>query len=167
MRNFTALFVLAALAACGEVAPDAPSPAAETGTASPSTPSPGASPSTSGSATRISQFPASLQGTWGLTPNDCDRSRGDAKGILTITAEEARFYESRARMIDVASGADGGIAGTFAFTGEGMEWQRTMRLTPAEGGTVLIREDLVTEPGAPPVEGPLRYTRCPLKESVR
>ena len=78
-----------------------------------------------------------------------------------------KFYESRAKLAKVTGATADRIEAEFAFTGEGMEWQRTKRLTPAEGGTVLIREDLVTEAGAPPVEGPLRYTRCPLKESVR
>ena len=43
-----------------------------------------------------SSIPAALQGRWGLTPADCMPGRSDAKGLLTITADGLRFYESRA-----------------------------------------------------------------------
>src|SRR5687768_3461346 len=67
-------------------------------------------------------IPAAMHGRWSLTPGDCTSTRGDAKGLLTITATELRFYESRAVPVgDVDTSADS-ISGDFAFTGEGMEW---------------------------------------------
>lgn len=168
MRGLTGLIAIAALAGCGEVAPDAPAPAQGTATSATAVaPSPTIAASSTAAPTRITQFPAALHGTWGLTPGDCDPSRGDDKGVMTITADEARFYESRARLGEVTAAADGTLNGTFAFTGEGQEWTRTIKLTPSEGGTVLIREDLVTEPTAEPAEGPLRYTRCPAKAAAQ
>src|SRR5918996_4286908 len=32
------------------------------------------------------KIPASLHGRWGLTPGDCTSTRGDAKGLLVISA---------------------------------------------------------------------------------
>src|SRR5215218_6684586 len=43
-----------------------------------------------------STIPASLHGRWGLTPADCTSTRGDAKGLLVISADGLKFYESRA-----------------------------------------------------------------------
>jgi hypothetical protein len=69
-------------------------------------------------------IPAPLQGRWGLTPADCVPGRSDAKGLLTITPTELRFYESRA-----VGGADvqtdpASMSGHFAFTGEGQSWTK-------------------------------------------
>ena len=69
-------------------------------------------------------IPAALQGRWGLTPADCMAGRSDAKGLLTITPGELRFYKFRA-----VPGADAytdgnSISGTFAFTGEGQNWTK-------------------------------------------
>src|SRR5690349_24973917 len=64
-------------------------------------------------------IPAALQGRWGLTPADCMPGRSDAKGLLTISGSELRFYESRAVPGgDVTTDADS-AAGTFHFEGEG------------------------------------------------
>jgi hypothetical protein len=70
------------------------------------------------------KIPAALQGRWGLTPADCTTSLGDAKGLLVINSDELRFYESRAvPSADVAADASS-ISGTFAFTGEGQQWNK-------------------------------------------
>ena len=73
-------------------------------------------------------LPAALQGRWGMTPADCSSTRGDAKGLLTISGGELRFYESRA-----VPGADvqvepNSVAGTFNFTGEGQSWSKFQSL---------------------------------------
>ena len=39
-------------------------------------------------------IPASLHGRWGLTPADCTSTRGDAKGLLIVSADGLKFYES-------------------------------------------------------------------------
>ena len=65
-------------------APDAPEIAApappETSTVSPSP--------------AASTIPAVIQGRWGLVAADCEPGRDDAKGLLTISANELDFYES-------------------------------------------------------------------------
>src|SRR5687767_8399070 len=56
-------------------------------------------PSTSGdraSATGAA-IPEALQGRWALTPDDCTSARGDAKGLLVVSRDELRFYESVAK----------------------------------------------------------------------
>ncbi len=81
-------------------------------------------------------IPAALHGRWSLAPGDCTTTRGDAKGLLTITATELRFYESRAVPVgDVDTSADS-ISGEFAFTGEGMEWKKYQALELQEDGLV-------------------------------
>ena len=71
-------------------------------------------------------IPAALRGRWGLSPADCTTTRGDAKGLLDITADELRFYELRASARPPrCRPARIRISGDFAFTGEG----RTGRAT--------------------------------------
>lgn len=70
------------------------------------------------------RIPAALQGRWGLTPADCGGDPAAAKGLLVVTPDELRFYESNAvPSRDVATDGDS-ISGTFAFTGEGQSWTR-------------------------------------------
>lgn len=69
-------------------------------------------------------IPAALHGRWGLTPGDCTSRRGDAKGLLVITPDELRFYESRAVPSGDIEKDARSIAGDFAFTGEGQSWTR-------------------------------------------
>lgn len=85
-------------------------------------------PKTPSVATKAVVFPAALQGRWGMSPADCTSTRGDAKGLLTISGSELRFYESRA-----VAGADvevepTSVAGTFNFTGEGQSWSKFQSL---------------------------------------
>ena len=77
------------------------------------------------SAAKIS---ARLQGRWGLSPNDCISTRGDAKGLLIVGPSDLKFYESRAVPApDVQIGPDS-ISGNFAFTGEGQTWTKFQAL---------------------------------------
>jgi hypothetical protein len=69
-------------------------------------------------------IPAALQGRWGLAPNDCTSTRGDAKGLLIIGPTDVRFYESRAVPGPNAGTSADSISGQFAFTGEGEQWTK-------------------------------------------
>ena len=84
-------------------------------------------------------FPAALHGRWGLVPADCTSTRGDAKGLVTITAKEVRFYESVARPAKIVERTNRVIRGEFDFTGEGMEW--TNYMTWSVDGDSLTRVD--------------------------
>jgi hypothetical protein len=81
-------------------------------------------------------IPQALQGRWGMTPADCTSTRGDAKGLLTITRDQLQFYESRA--IPKAKVQTGGtsISGDFTFTGEGQDWTRYETLQLQDGKLV-------------------------------
>ena len=78
--------------------------------------------------TSTAAIPAALQGRWGLTPGDCTSTRGDSKGLLIITAQQLRFYESRALPSSDAHGNDDSISGTFNFSGEGQSWSKFVAL---------------------------------------
>jgi hypothetical protein len=80
-----------------------------------------------------SKIPALLQGRWGLTPADCMPHRSDAKGLLTITADDLHFYESRAVPADGVASDENSISGDFAFTGEGQSWTRYEALKVEKG----------------------------------
>lgn len=130
MDNWPAMAALAlALGACG--APQAPG----TGTAT---------------------IPEAAMGRWGLVPADCTTTRGDEKGLMTVGPTTLEFYESRAVPTTVEARSANRIAGTFAFTGEGMEWNRRMALEVRDGGGTLVRRDI--DGDAP---GVLTYTACP------
>ena len=85
--------------------------------------------------------PPLLHGRWGLTPEDCTSTRGDAKGLLVIAADSVRFYESRAvPTADVTNAADS-VSGEFRFTGEGKTWTKFMSLERRPQGLVRTERD--------------------------
>jgi hypothetical protein len=88
-------------------------------------PTPGISTETDAAAT----IPAVLHGRWGLTPGDCTSTRGDAKGLLTVTADSLSFYESRAVPASNVETSANSISADFAFTGEGQNWTKFQALT--------------------------------------
>lgn len=101
-----------------------------------------------------STIPAAIQGRWGMVPADCTSTRGDAKGLLTISANSLRFYESVGRLGAIRERTDSSIRADYAFTGEGMNWTRDVALSVA--GNKLTRLDRGgDEPG-----GPFTYTKC-------
>jgi len=119
----------------------------------------GGAPEVSNAATPVvlpSQIPVQFHGRWGLVRADCTSTRGDAKGLLTISGERLAFYESRGT-IDKAIGATANsFDARYAFTGEGQNWQRTERLALV-GGKLQRRTDAETGQ-EPPVN--LTYERC-------
>lgn len=69
-------------------------------------------------------IPAALQGRWGLSPADCVPGRSDAKGLLVVSPDELRFYESRAVPGGDVQTDPNSVSGHFAFTGEGQSWTK-------------------------------------------
>ena len=77
-----------------------------------------------GSSTAAAAIPAALHGRWGLTPGDCTSTRGDNKGLLTISAAGLKFYESRAVPTGNTQSSADSFSADFSFTGEGMTWTK-------------------------------------------
>lgn len=151
MRMMTALAATAVLAACGAPADDTAEPAAtENGAA---TPAPEAIEPAVQTGLGI---PAAMHGRWGLVPADCTSTRGDAKGLITVSAGEIRFYESVGQVDSASERSDTAFRGQFAFTGEGMQWTRDMALALGADGTTLVRSEF----GAEAMAEPLTYTKC-------
>ena len=125
------------LAANSSVAPT-PSPPADSGTPAPT------------------EIPAAIRGRWGLVPADCTSTRGDAKGLLTITADKLEFYESVGTLDTIMEAEPTRVRAAFDFEGEGMTWQREVVLDVQDGGATLIRREY-GEDAAP---GPFRYAKC-------
>jgi hypothetical protein len=103
-----------------------------------------------------STIPAAIQGRWGMVPADCEPGRDDAKGLLTISPTTLEFYESVGTLAEVEEASGTRIRASFAFTGEGMTWQRDEILDVQDGGQTLIRREY-GEDAAP---GPFRYSKC-------
>lgn len=102
------------------------------------------------------EIPAAIRGRWGLVPADCDPSRDDTKGLLTISADKLEFYESVGTLGAIEDAGPNRIRAAFDFEGEGMTWQRNMVLDVQDGGITLIRREYGEE-AAP---GPFRYAKC-------
>ena len=100
-------------------------------------------------------IPQPLQGRWGLVPADCERGRSDAKRLLTIDGRTVRFYESVGTLQERQPAAGSSFSGRFAFSGEGMNWERTITLTRT--GDRLRR----VEQGGDQPAVDLTYTACP------
>jgi hypothetical protein len=98
-------------------------------------------------------IPDQYRGRWGITAADCDQSRSDAKGAITIGERSMMFYESRALLRERRPAIATSFSGLFAFTGEGQQWQKVVTLTRT--GDVLRRAD---------DDGSTTYQRCPAKE---
>jgi hypothetical protein len=107
-------------------------------------------------ATPVASVPAAFQGRWGMVPNDCDPARDDNKGLMTVTADRLRFYESRATISD-ARQAGTTLTAKLSFSGEGQTWEQQGRLVLQDDGKTLVRDGT----GEGMEGGPFRYSRCP------
>ncbi|MET1754656.1 hypothetical protein ABVV53_04170 [Novosphingobium sp. RD2P27] len=118
-------------------------------------PMPSATPSASDAAADDA-IPPAIHGRWGLVPADCTSKLGDAKGLLTVSARQLKFYESVAKLDRVKEVEGGRIRGAFTYSGEGQTWTQDVVLDVQDGGKTLIRRDY----GKDALPGPLTYTRC-------
>ena len=84
-------------------------------------------------------IPAALHGRWGLAPMDCTSTQGDAKGLLIVSADTIKFYESRAVPGANAQSSPDSISGDFSFTGEGQTWTKFEAFTLK--GDELVRTE--------------------------
>lgn len=100
---------------------------------------------------REAQIPPALHGRWGMTPADCTSTRGDAKGLLRISGDRLRFYESVGRPESGIAITNDSISGTFGFTGEGQAWTREQALQ--------VQDDKLTRTESDP-RASFTYVRC-------
>jgi hypothetical protein len=153
MKTFALpLAALIALAGCdsGTSNPEATAAPETADTATPN------APGTASASPMASTIPAAIQGRWGMVPADCEPGRDDAKGLLTISPTRLEFYESVGILADVEEASATRIRASFAFTGEGMSWQRDETLEVQDSGNVLIRREY----GGDAAPGPFRYSKC-------
>ncbi|TCD04835.1 hypothetical protein EYB45_04620 [Erythrobacteraceae bacterium CFH 75059] len=153
------MLALAALAACsGDAAPadrtaSGDDPSAGATAPVPLDTSPAATPAGMAAADEI---PPAFRGRWGMTAADCEKGRSDAKGLMTLGATGARFYESAGVLESASRRAPDEVGAHFAFTGEGMTWRTQEMLTLRENGDVLVRSST----GPDGQFGPFTYRRC-------
>lgn len=163
---FPLVLLGAALSACSgeqpapiasETAPAVPPPPAE----SPAIARPEAAPSDPASmpatAAPAPAIPTAMRGRFGLVPDDCTSTRGDAKGLMTVGADNLRFYESVARIAAIKDETPRRLRARFAYSGEGMTWSRDATLALGANGNTLVLEEF----GDGAVPGPQTYKRCP------
>lgn len=101
-------------------------------------------------------IPQGMRGRWGLVAADCTSTRGDAKGLMTVSADGLKFYESVAGLDDIRTVNADTLAGSFTFSGEGQTWKLDVTLDLSEDGQTLVRRDK----GPDAMPEPLQYTRC-------
>ena len=101
-------------------------------------------------------IPAALQGRWGINAADCTTTKGDDKGLITVSDKQIRFYESTAKLGKIGEASDTRLVADFSFSGEGQTWTKGMTLDVQDGGKTLIRR----ETGQDAMPGPLRYRKC-------
>lgn len=172
MRNIVTITALLSLASCGgggERTPSndviaipenravtLPAPPESPGPAATAAPSPTPAPSPTASPDSGTGIPSALHGRWALVPADCTSTKGDNKGLLTISGDTLRFYESVGTLDKVVERDAGRIVADFAMTGEGQSWTRRMVLDTQDNGKTLVRR----EQGPDAMLGLLRYQRC-------
>lgn len=101
-------------------------------------------------------IPPALRGRWGLVAGDCTGPADVAKGLMTVSADQLKFYEAVAKLTTVKSAKADAMTGNFEFSGEGQSWTLQVALTSPDGGKTMIRKD--TGPDAAPQ--PLHYKKC-------
>jgi hypothetical protein len=104
----------------------------------------------------LDEIPDTVRGRWGLVPADCTSTKGDAKGLLEVSADQLKFYESVAKLGTIKEAGESRIRATFAYTGEGQSWSQDVVLDVQDDGKTLIRRDY----GPDAMPGPLKYMRC-------
>ena len=114
------------------------------------------SPVATAAAPAEKSIPIALRGRWGMVPADCTSTRGDAKGLIMIDASSIRFYESVAKLTKVSERSETALRASFAFSGEGMEWQRDVTLNLQDHGKALIRQEF----GSDASPNSYKYTHC-------
>lgn len=160
---FASMVTLAVVSACSSKS-DAPQPTAsatETEEVLQETPAPmetsvAADDAGSSATGGMSEIPETIRGRWGLVPADCTSTRGDAKGLLVVSADQLRFYESVAKLGEIKEAGESRIRGTFDYSGEGQSWTNDVVLDVQDDGKTMIRRDY----GKDAMPGPLKYTRC-------
>ena len=116
-----------------------------------------AEPASEGAAEQAEKsIPMAIRGRWGLVPADCTSTRGDAKGLIAIDAASIRFYESVGTLAKVDQRSETALKASYAFSGEGMDWQRDMTLALQPGGKVLMKQEF----GEGAAAGPYKYMHC-------
>ncbi len=147
-----------ALTGCSKGSETAPDPMLTTSAADPlpDRTAPANASASASPAALPKSIPNAMVGRWALVPADCTSTNGDAKGLMIVGAATIRFYESTATIAKVAEHSDTMLRAQFAFSGEGMEWQREMTLKVEAGGKKLIKEEF----GQDAVPGPMTYTSC-------
>jgi len=55
---------------------------------------------------------------------DVQSARGDAKGLLIVSGEGLKFYESVGKPAGTLKASSDSASGDFAFSGEGMKWKK-------------------------------------------
>ncbi|WP_198591816.1 hypothetical protein [Tsuneonella flava] len=142
----TITILLLTLAACGRSEPNQGNTGNEkspTGSLSGSsaTPTPSASLPHSQQGIPEQGIPVSMRGRWGLVPADCKKGRSDAKGLMIVSPTTITFYESVGQISDINSSSDDKLDAQFAFSGEGMNWNRDVTFQLRDGGETLLRTD--------------------------
>ncbi|WP_052215496.1 hypothetical protein [Sphingomonas sp. ERG5] len=98
-------------------------------------------------------LPPAFLGRWGITPADCDFSRTDTKGLVTVFADKLSFYDSTAKIDALTHRSQYKVTADLIFTGEGRTWTKRAALELVTAGTALLRTE--QSPAAT-----YRYERC-------
>ena len=98
-------------------------------------------------------IPAAFRGRWGMVPDDCTSTRGDAKGLIIVDEDSIKFFESQATLTKVTGNFPENFSGTFAFTGEGENWTNNQNLKLTGSSNTLVRKQS-------DIAQPFTYKRC-------
>ena len=98
-------------------------------------------------------IPAAFRGRWGMVPDDCTSTRGDAKGLIIVDEDGIKFFESQATLTKVTGNFPENFTGTFSFTGEGENWTNSQNLKLTGSSNTLLRKQS-------DIAQPFTYKRC-------
>lgn len=105
----------------------------------------------SGGESGAGTIPERLHGRWAMTPADCTSPNGDTKGLLVISGQQLRFYESVASPGGDLTSQSESVSGNFDFSGEGSTWTRYQSLKLQDGKLVRTETNPATS---------YTYVRC-------
>ena len=108
----------------------------------------------------VAAIPMAFRGRWGIGLADCDATRDDAKGLMTVTADTLRFWESRATLAEARVEGATTLVATLSFSGEGQTWRETTRMVLQDDGRSLVRDSAGDGQGGGQ-GATTHYLRCP------
>lgn len=85
-------------------------------------------------------IPASFQGRWGMTVDDCTDPRREESTALVVSSDRLELRDARGQLFQVLGNYPERFIGLFAYNGDSGRWSQKEELSLTASSNVLIRD---------------------------